>query len=301
MRGFAVLGLALAALAIGAGSASASNGGLIAFGSGSPTHVWTVKPNGKAARDLNAGDPKTYCAPALSPDGTRIAYVDYDTHPPLSPANESVSTLVVANSDGSAARSISAAWVFASTCLNTLSWAPDGHQIAYAGSGVGLNTQTGITVIDVDSPVPLARTLVSDTMRTYFDPQWSPDGTRIATFADDARSHVFTVDGSAPPVTSPGTYCDPTSWSPDSTSLLVRCGDGPTSSAEEKGLWNVRAVDLDGLLPVYPGNAYDGRYSPDGKRIAMRLNGQLATMPADGSAAPTVLLDRYPYGISWSR
>src|SRR3954471_23310833 len=110
--------------------AASLNSGKIAFATGDPLHVWTVKPNGKALHDLNAGAPadKTYCSPALSPDGTRIAYVDLGTKPPLEPptSNSSDSSIIIANSDGSGARVIPDAMEQSYFCFNDLSWSPDG-------------------------------------------------------------------------------------------------------------------------------------------------------------------------------
>src|SRR3954468_9414647 len=102
-RGLATLGVALVGMAFTTAPALAANSGKIAFASGNPFHIWTVKPNGKALHDLNAGAPadKTYCSQALSPDGARIAYVDLGTKPPLDPpSSSSDSSIVIANSDG---------------------------------------------------------------------------------------------------------------------------------------------------------------------------------------------------------
>src|SRR4051794_17105291 len=107
-RGLATLGVALVGMAFTAAPALAANSGKIAFASGNPMHIWTVKPNGKALHDLTGGAPadKAYCSPALSPDGGRIAYVDRGTKPPLDPptSNSSDSSIIIANSDGSGAR-----------------------------------------------------------------------------------------------------------------------------------------------------------------------------------------------------
>src|SRR4051812_11099456 len=107
--GLSALCALLATTAIVAGPASAaSNGGRIAFAPGYPLHIWRAKPNGRGLRDLKAGAPadKTYCSPALTRDGTRIAYVDSGTSPPLAAPDSGFSSLIVANPDGSGARVI---------------------------------------------------------------------------------------------------------------------------------------------------------------------------------------------------
>jgi Tol biopolymer transport system component len=299
MRGFGVatLCVALAGIAIVAAPASASNGGRIAFGSGYPEHIWTVKPNGNQLRDLNAGAPadKLYCSPAVSPDGTRIAYVDEYTNPPLAAPNSGFSSLVVANSDGSGARVIPNAFVGGYGCLNEVSWSPDGHHMAYAGGSPTSSTPTQTITVNVDNPLELPRQ-VSDGQHFYYSAFWSPDGTRIAADGDDGHEHVFSVDGRSPAVTSDRYGCALSGWAPDSARLLEAC-DG--REVQAMGIWSVRAGDLGDPQPVYLGAAYDATYSPDGRTIALRLNGQLATMPADGSAPPTVLVGQDTYGISW--
>ena len=301
---------ALAAVCVAVGSmlcmsapAWGANGGKIAFGSGDPIHIWTVKPNGKGLRDLNSGAPadKRYCAPALSPDGTRIAYVDYATRPPLSDPNSSWSSLMVANSDGSGAYAIQTAWVFGSLCLHTLSWSPDGRSIAYTGSAPTA-TAAGIMAVQADTPLALPRTIVGDTQHSYFSALWSPDGDRIAADGDDGHEHIFSADGQSAAVTSSRDTCTLAAWAPDGAGLLEQCA---ASAGESAGIWRVRASDLGDHVPVYLGSTYDAAYSPDGAQIALRMNFgypiYLGTMPADGSAAPTALLERDAYGISWSR
>src|SRR3954471_23893570 len=116
--------------------AASLNSGKIAFATGDPLHVWTVKPNGKALHDLNAGTPadKTYCSPELSPDGARIAYVDWGTKPPLDPpSSSSDSSIVIANADGTGAHVIPTAVEQGYFCINNLTWSPDGHHLAFPG------------------------------------------------------------------------------------------------------------------------------------------------------------------------
>ena len=278
---------------------AASNAGHIAFASGDPSHIWTVKPNGKGLRDLNAGAPadKSYCGPALSPDGTRIAYVD-GSKPPLDPPtdNSSWSSLVVANSDGTAARTIGAAYVFAPFCDHGLSWSPDGHTVAYFGGGVSLDA-AGINTIDVDSVFPMPHRVAGEQNRDYFEVLWSPDGTRIAGSSDDAEMHVFSVDGSGTEVsTTNGYWCHPTSWSRDSLHLLVDCGRNP---GYPDGISTLQANDLSNPQSLFPVGR-DAAYSPDGSQIALWQAGGLYLAPADGSTAPTLAVPMDARGISWN-
>ena len=310
-RGIAALGAALAVIAMTATPtmAASPNSGKIAFAAGNPLHVWTVKPNGKGLRDLNAGAPagKTYCSPALSPDGTRIAYIDAATPPPIDaphPNESSPSSIVIANSDGTNARVVPNADEYGYFCLNELAWAPDGHHLAFPGyvtTDPRPDTDPGgfLSVINADNPLELPRRIGDATAYVFYTAFWSLDGSRLAADGDDGHTHIFRLDG-GPSVTSADYHCHLSGWAPSSARLLQTC-EGPPWSTDAQGVWSVDANDLVSRTPVYLGAAGDGVYSPDGSRIAMRLDGQLATMPADGSAAPTVLVDRTDvYGISWS-
>src|SRR3954464_7628707 len=65
---------------LGAASANgAVTNGRIAFEAmhvGGGSDIATVKPDGKGWTDLTPGSHPDYCAPAWSPDGTQIAFVE---------------------------------------------------------------------------------------------------------------------------------------------------------------------------------------------------------------------------------
>jgi len=101
--------------------------------------------------------------PALSPDGTRIAYFDgmYDhSH-----------NLWVANADGTGRRVILDDELSAPGHMRALTWAPDGESLAFT-------TDSRIYRVRLDGTGP--RRVVSGGFATAPAVQWSPDGSRIA-------------------------------------------------------------------------------------------------------------------------
>jgi dipeptidyl aminopeptidase/acylaminoacyl peptidase len=101
--------------------------------------------------------------PALSPDGTRIAYFDgmYDhSH-----------NLWVANADGTGRRVVLDGEVSAAGHMRALTWAPDGKWLAFA-------TDNSIYLVRPDGTG--FRRVASGAFATAPAVQWSPDGSRIA-------------------------------------------------------------------------------------------------------------------------
>src|SRR5215211_4820402 len=101
--------------------------------------------------------------PALSPDGTRIAYFDgmYDhSH-----------NLWVANADGTGRRVNLDDELSAPGHMRALTWAPDGESLAFT-------TDSGLYLVWLDGTG--LRRVVSGGFATAPAVQWSPDGSRIA-------------------------------------------------------------------------------------------------------------------------
>ncbi|MXZ95679.1 MAG: hypothetical protein F4Y99_07125 [Acidimicrobiaceae bacterium] len=229
--------------------------------------------------------------PVWSPDGSLIAYQHRGSIHLVEPDGSSTRELV--RGEGA-------------------SWSPDGSLIVYssdrspasadrAGAGASTDGVLLLAANDIrlnDEPEPLPweiHVIAPDrtnhtqlTQRSHagwdkFDPQWSPDGTRIlyaypswrgdgevyVMNADGTESHLITDNGHSP------------GWSHDSSSIYYT-RFRPLS---------YRALDIfvvhpDGTnLATLVADADNPAWSPDGTRIAYSSYGQITVANADGTGA----------------
>ena len=216
-------------------------------------------------------------APAYSPDGTKLAYLQ---------GGGSIRVFDTATGQISE--------VTACSCGTTsqLSWSPDGSRLAYSNDYQPTGSE--IDLIDADG--------THRTQLTHFptgdfpwQPTWSPDGTRIAfSMRDSGGIGVINADGSGFRVilagnrlqSSSGGSADSPEWSPDG-SRIAYIWDPGTSAAYQ--LW---VMDPDGShrtkLWASPSSccvtAEGGpAWSPDATQIATVTFNTLWVMNADGS------------------
>ena len=118
--------------------------------------------------------------PALSPDGTKIAYLTDSSGAPK---------LWLCAADGSGRRPLTAGFGFAGSVEASPSWAPGSDRLVFvstAGGTAGLY----IVAIAGGGPTPLVADANADV-----EPTWSPDGTLVAFASDRAGvTNIFTVD-----------------------------------------------------------------------------------------------------------
>jgi Tol biopolymer transport system component len=257
--------------------------------------------------------------PDWSRDGTRIVYV---SGPPFLLLSREIFRM---NADGSGQTDLTNnPW----TDDVDPSWAPGGERIAFASRPKCCpwpNTRADYHFhIYVMNPDGSAQTRLTSGQVDDRNPDWSPDGRRIA-FNRDGDVYVMNADGSGlMRLTSFGAGCSSCapSWSPDGSRIafggvLVMNADGsgqtrltywgsdPTWSPDGSRIAFSRwyefqgtktwVMDADGgnetLLSDYGGAGLE--WSPDGTRIAFGGN-DVGVINADGSN-PTNL-SNYPFG-----
>lgn len=262
-------------------AAQISGDGLIAFSA--DEQIYIMNADGSAVTRFTDNSPNVlYRYPALSPDGTRLAFTrDEGTD----------HALYVVGIDGNNLRRLSTSSVGVAEPV----WSPDGSKIAYLRgydtTYGGLANLSGcgpeIYVIDVFS----ARETNLTQGAGGVDPTWSPDGTRIA--FSSARNgnyeiYMMPVDGSELKqlTTTEWAEAEP-AWSPDGkriayTSNLRRgtfaCGFMSTGrpldglSEERTSIFIMTDEGTNHTKLAMSSGGMEPAWSPDGSRLALVIN-----------------------------
>ncbi len=278
-------------------------GGVIAFYSdrdGNP-EIYTIRSDGSGITRLT-NDPGFDDSPAISPDGTRIAFLTARHDPNPHFPNLKYELYVIDLNDRNSRRLTTT-----ETAEDHPAWSPDGSRIIFDADYDGDGFSEIYTIQSDGSD--LIR-LTSNAANDQFA-DWSPDGTQIA-FASNRNGNwdifVMNADGSDqhPLTDSPAWELFP-AWSPDGTQIAFN-GLVPNSRNTDVFLMNTDGSNVHQLTdsPRFDENP---AWSPDGSQIAFQTerggNFEIYIMNADGSdqhpLAPHASGDLWPsWGISGS-
>jgi TolB protein len=283
--------LCVVGLALGVSSARGAfpgQNGKIAFASapfdfsGAPD-IWTISPNGGNQTNLTGDSPAAELDPKWSADGRRIVF----TSDRVTPSNPDGDTEVfVMNADGSHVAQLT----FNRGEDVTPTWSPDGRKIAfgriprYPDRG---GNSLEIWTISADGTGE--RQLTNTPGGADFEPNWSPDGRRIAfSSARDNKTkfqNIFTMDpngGDVRQLTFSELTAQRPNWSPDGSQIVyhsyVPDGTFDIFTMRSDGSHQTRLTSEEGGQPAW---------SPDGRQIAFGSGRtgdfEVWTMLADGS------------------
>jgi Tol biopolymer transport system component len=170
-------------------------------------------------------------------------------------------------------------------------WSPDGRYLAYRSGKdqVSCPSIGAVRISDPNGHVVASFPGDGDAL------SWSPDATRVATWADWERTiGIYGLDGTRqalltlPPGFGTGRDEDPV-WSPDGASLLISLR--PDGGASPRQTWE---LPVDGRTPWIvpaddPRSHWYARYSADGARVAYLDHDSLVVAGGDVSQ-PEVLI-----------
>lgn len=307
-------------------AAAANEGGIVAFAAGGEIYVMGAG-GGAPTRVVGLESGGINRNPALSPDGTRIAF---------SSSREGNFGIYIVGVDGEGLQRLTDSPYSDSEPT----WSPDSSRIAFVRGNDGTaegyaNLSTCLSqiyVVDVPSPLSAGVLMGGETSLTRglggTDPAWSPDGTRIAfsSYREDNNYELYTMDANGDGVTrltfTNSNEAEP-AWSPDGISIayaahLVRAEEGcgwmgiplaPGASepgVEAPGIY-VMTLGRNKRLKVTGGNGVtDPTWSPDGTSIAfvsvVAGDGQLYTADAASGLTTQLTFDAPPKSSpSWAR
>jgi TolB protein len=294
--------------------------GIIAFAAGGEIYVIGAG-GGEAKKVVGLEDGGTNRHPAVSPDGTLIAF---------SSSREGHYSIYLVGVDGLGLRRLT----YGYADDGEPAWSPDGSKIAFVRGADGTTEgyanvsacAAEIYVTDVPDIVSGSATVGGEVSLTRgqggTDPAWSPDGTRIAfTSYREGNYELYTMgpDGEAViRLTNTNSDEGEPAWSPDGSSLayvanLVRveegCGWMSTPVAHGGGVPSIYVMTV-GRNKRWQvsgsGGATDPTWSPDGSRIAFvgvtSGDGQLyAAEAASGLQTQLTFGATWKSSPSWSR
>jgi len=258
---------------------------------------------------------------AISPDGTRVAWVQSSANASGEPTGGSAIYVQDLRSTNSKPKRISASTDIQAATEDTISWSPDSKHLAFLSDVAG-DGQSNFYIVNVDGGG--ARKLTS--LKGFLaDPAWSPDEKTLAfLFTENAlrvagplmpmvpetgvidqkiyEQRLTLVDlasGKVRQLSPPDMYVYQYDWSPDGRSFAAIAAHGAgdsnwyvaqlyTLNAENGQLDSVYKPALQIAVP---------RWSPDGKTIAFigglmsdegSIGGDIFTVPATGGDAHDV-------------
>jgi Tol biopolymer transport system component len=230
-------------------------------------HLFSLRADGTHRSQLTFGKVDD-TAPALSPDGRRVAFTR---------RVDGNADVWMVNVDGTGLTRLTRNRAFD----GFPSWSPDGSRIAFQSNRGGSP--------DIWTMTAAGTHLVQLTRRRSSErrPAWSPDGSRIAFESDrDGPYHLWTMaaaGGGQVQVTSGRGDDTSPSWSPDGSRIAFQ-----SNRAGSPDVWTV-GVDGRGRVQLTRRGAADRApsWSPDGGRIAFVSDRdgvpQLFVMHADGT------------------
>lgn len=272
------------------------------------TQIYLMNGDGTNVRRLTENK-HTDNFPALSPDGRRIVFESNRLRAEGEPAN--ISHLFLMNTDGTSQTPLVPG--------SSATWSPDGKRIAFHNSASGkgelisglpgaASNDSDIFILNVDdflSKKSPARNITNNPDTVDDDPDWSPDGKKIAftshSVTDDqtnsVTAEIYVLDGGGKGkprrLTNNKEEERAPDWSPDGKLIAYSCRKGEVVEGRLFGTFEICIMNADGSGQKRITNnrvpELTVSWLPDGKRLMFQraVGGrgmfQLFIINADGT------------------